>query len=214
MMRQLPLRTPRRPYRRGARRAPWIPDVDRSTAIVDAAVYRSGCRHEGQLGWQDAVAAIAQDDSAFGWIGLHAPSENQLSGIAEAFQLHPLAVEDAVMAHQRPKLDSYDESLFVVVKTVHHQTGEANGSAGVVETGEIMIFLGANFVLTVRHGEHSALSQLRKRLEADPGHLALGPSVVLHAVLDMVVDEYLVVVSELQNDIDEAETSVFTGTNR
>jgi magnesium transporter len=210
----LPIRTPRRALRRGAPVLPWSPDVDRSDAIVDCAIYRDGHRQPGSPSWQEALEDVRAGRSGFLWIGLHEPSERQLTPIAEAFDLHPLAVEDAVHAHQRPKLDRYDESLFAVVKTVHYDTSGSAANIEVVETGEIMVFVGKDFVVTVRHGEHSRLHAMRKRLESDPERLSMGPSVVLHAILDRVVDDYLAVSEELQTDIDEAETSVFSGANR
>jgi magnesium transporter len=206
-----------RPALRGGRKShlPWIPDVDRSTAIVDCAVYRDGERQPGECTWQEAHDDVLSKGSGFVWIGLHEPTERQLEGIAERFGLHPLAVEDAVVAHQRPKLERYDDMLFAVVKTVHYDDAQPHGAAAeVVETGEVMVFLGANYVITVRHGEHSALRSMRKRLEQNTELLALGPSVVLHAILDRVVDEYLAVAAALQADIDEIEVSVFAGANR
>ena len=188
---------------------PWIPEVDRSTAIVDCAVYRDGHREPGEPSWQEAHDDVLRHRSGFVWIGLHEPSERQLAGIASHFALHRLAVEDAVQAHQRPKLEQYDDMLFAVVKTVHYDDSQPHGSAEVVDTGEVMVFLGANYVITVRHGEHGSLRTLRKRLESDTELLALGPSVVLHAILDRTVDGYLAVTSALQEDIDELETSVF-----
>jgi magnesium transporter len=213
----LPIRNPRRVLRRGSTTLPWIPDVDRSDAIVDCAVYRDGERQPGTPTWQQALDDVRSNGSGFLWIGLHEPSERQLTPIAEAFDLHPLAVEDAVHAHQRPKLDRYDDSLFAVVKTVHYDSSGTSldaSSTEVVETGEVMVFIGRDFVITVRHGEHGGLHAMRKRLECDAERLAMGPSAVMHAIMDRVVDEYLAVSAELQTDIDEAETSVFSGANR
>ncbi len=199
---------------RGDARVPWIPDVDRSSAIVDCAVYRDGRRQAGQPSWEEAYDDVRTQQSGFVWIGLHEPSERQLAGIAERFGLHPLAVEDAVVAHQRPKLEQYDDTLFAVVKTIHYDDTQPEGTSEVVETGEVMVFLGANFVITVRHGEHGGLRTLRRRLEADAELLAHGPSVVLYAVLDSIVDAYLGVTAALQRDVDEVETAVFSGANR
>jgi len=210
----LPIRASRRSNRRGGATLPWIPDVDRSTAIVDCAVYRNGVREPGNASWKEALEDVRRTRSGFLWIGLHEPTERQLAGIAEAFDLHPLAVEDAVHAHQRPKLDRYDESLFVVVKTVHYNTEGESATTEVVETGEVMAFVGKDYVITVRHGEHGGLRNMRKKLEADPDQLALGPSVVLHAILDRVVDDYLAVTAALQCDIDDIETGVFDGVLR
>jgi magnesium transporter len=127
------------------------------------------------------------------------------------FGLHELAVEDAVNAHQRPKLERYDDTLFMVLKTVcyvgHAQPTTANE---IVETGEIMVFVGTDFVITVRHGEHSSLQRVRRKLEADPEQLALGPAAVLHAIADHVVDSYLEVTGAIEDDIDEMEAEVFT----
>ena len=209
-----------RSFRPGALRpgrkahVPWIPEVDRSTAIVDCAVYRDGRREPGDPTWEEAHDDVLRNRSGFVWIGLHEPSERQLAGIASHFGLHRLAVEDAVQAHQRPKLEQYDDMLFAVVKTVHYDDTQPHGSAEVVDTGEVMVFVGTNYVITVRHGEHGSLRTLRKRLEADRELLALGPSVVLHAILDRTVDDYLAVTAALQEDIDELETSVFAGANR
>ncbi len=193
--------------------APWIPDVDRSTAIVDCAVYRGGVREDGSPTWHEAIENVRAAGSGFVWIGLHEPSPRQLDGIASELGLHPLAVEDAIHAHQRPKVDRYDDSLFAVVKTVHYND-DGQQKIEVVETGEVMLFLGADFVVTVRHGEHGGLHRVRLDLESKPHLLALGPSSVLHAVLDHVVDEYLRVVDELQTDIDQIETAVFDPDHR
>jgi magnesium transporter len=214
-MPNLPIPGSLRPRRASSRDTamPWIPVVERSSAIVDCAVYRDGRREPTQLTWQQAVANVRGKGSGFVWIGLHEPSTNQLSGIATELGLHPLAVEDAVHAHQRPKLDRYEQSLFAVVKTVHYNSTDHQQSE-VVETGEVMVFLGQDFVVTVRHGEFGGLHRLRLDLEADPSQLSHGPSVVLHAVLDHAVDEYLQVSKSVQRDIDEIETAVFDGVNR
>lgn len=209
----VPHRTDRRP--RG-RVAPWIPDVDRSSAVVDCAVYRAGVRQPGTPSWQDAMADVRGAAGAFVWIGLHEPTGRQLAGLADRYGLHPLAVEDAIHAHQRPKLEQYDDMLFAVVKTVHYaETPVPGGETGeVVETGEVMVFLGTDYVITVRHGEHSGLTGMRRALEAQPDYLAQGPSVVLHAIVDRVVDEYLLVAQSLTDDVDEIEASVFSSSSR
>ena len=184
--------------------------VDPRTAIVDCAVYREGERAPVGRDWLAAIDSVEADGAGFAWIGLYEPTEAQFSGIAERLGLHPLAVEDAVHAHQRPKLDNYDDLLFAVVKTVHYDDKLPGGAAEVVETGEVMVFVGPSFAITVRHGEHGGLREVRSRLEGDPALLALGPSAVLHAVLDAAVDSYTVVTNALQEDIDEAETAVFS----
>src|SRR5580693_3616814 len=132
-----------------------IPAIaDAGTAIVDCAVYREGERAPGGRDWLAAIDSVEADGAGFAWIGLYEPTEAQFAGIAERLGLHPLAVEDAVHAHQRPKLDNYDDLLFAVVKTVHYDDKLPGGAAEVVETGEVMVFVGPSFAITVRQGEH------------------------------------------------------------
>lgn len=201
------------PGRRGGRRTaqlPWIPEVSRSAAVVDCGVYVDGERQPDAANWHEAIDQVERTGNGFVWIGLHEPSQKQLDGLAERLGLHPLAVEEAVHAHQRPKLEQYDEMLFAVVKTVHYDTSLPGGEAEVIETGEVMVFLGPNYVITVRHGQHGSLREIRHRLQAQADQLAVGPSVVLHAILDASVDGYLAVALALQDDIDEAESKVFS----
>ncbi|MDX6328455.1 MAG: magnesium transporter, partial [Streptomycetaceae bacterium] len=161
------------------------------SAVVDCAVYRDGHRVSDHLTPHDALAKVRGGDG-FVWIGLHEPSEQEFSGIAEVFGLHPLAVEDAIQAHQRPKLERYDDSLFTVFKTIRYvEHAELTATSEVVETGEVMVFTGRHFVITVRHGGHGSLRALRHRLEDNPELLVKGPSAVLHAIADQVVDGYI-----------------------
>ncbi|NEA84514.1 magnesium and cobalt transport protein CorA [Streptomyces sp. SID8111] len=182
------------------------------TAVVDCAVYRDGRRltTEGPLDPQEAMRLVRRD-GGFVWIGLHEPTEAEFAGIAREFGLHPLAVEDAVQAHQRPKLERYDDSLFTVFKTIHYLDHDRlTSSSEVVETGEVMCFTGRDFLITVRHGGQGSLRALRHRLQEDPELLAKGPSAVLHAIADHVVDGYIAVADAVQDDIDEVETEVFS----
>ena len=201
-----------RPTRLAARGVP-LPKlhVPISAYVVDCAVYVNGVRLPGRWTHDRALAEVRRREEGFVWIGLHEPDEEQIKGIADVFGLHELAVEDAVNAHQRPKLERYDDTLFMVLKTVcyvgHAQPTTANE---IVETGEIMVFVGTDFVITVRHGEHSSLQRVRRKLEADPEQLALGPAAVLHAIADHVVDSYLEVTGAIEDDIDEMEAEVFT----
>ncbi|WP_037912920.1 magnesium and cobalt transport protein CorA [Actinacidiphila yeochonensis] len=190
-----------------------------SSAIVDCAVYRDGVRCDDIRDLDDALAAVragrpgelCDGSDGFVWIGLHEPSEAEFAVIAEAFGLHPLAVEDAVHAHQRPKLERYDNSLFTVFKTIRYvDHAELTATSEVVESGEVMVFTGRYFVITVRHGGHGSLRSLRHRLEDDPELLSKGPSAVLHAIADRVVDDYLAVSEAVQDDIDEVEIDVFS----
>jgi magnesium transporter len=192
-----------------------VPAPNRDSAVIDWAAYIDGHRVcTGTVA--DAVRLIrdgrlvADGDSAgFVWVGLHEPSATELADIAEVFGLHPLAVEDAIHAHQRPKLERYDDVHFVVMKTVGYVPSEPGG-AEVVVTGEIMLFCGPDFVVTVRHGSHGELGVVRRDLERDPARLALGPAAVLHAVADRVVDGYVGVANAVMEDIDEVEEAVFS----
>ncbi|MFG2479100.1 magnesium and cobalt transport protein CorA [Streptomyces fagopyri] len=183
-----------------------------NSAVVDCAVYRDGARVQTRepLTPHEAMRLVHRD-GGFVWIGLHEPTEAEFSGIASEFGLHPLAVEDAVQAHQRPKLERYDDSLFTVFKTIHYvEHDELTATSEVVETGEVMCFTGRDFFITVRHGGQGSLRALRHRLQDEPDLLAKGPSAVLHAIADHVVDGYIAVADAVQDDIDEVETAVFS----
>ncbi|QJT03924.1 magnesium and cobalt transport protein CorA [Streptomyces asoensis] len=182
------------------------------SAVVDCAVYRDGSRvaYPQPPTPQEAMRQVRRD-GGFVWIGLHEPTEAEFAGIASEFGLHPLAVEDAVQAHQRPKLERYDDSLFTVFKTIHYiEHDRLTANSEVVETGEVMCFTGKDFFITVRHGGQGSLRALRHRLQDDPELLAKGPSAVLHAIADHVVDGYIAVADAVQDDIDEVETEVFS----
>ncbi|GGO68267.1 magnesium transport protein CorA [Nocardioides deserti] len=177
--------------------------------IVDSALYRHGSRVPVDCGPQDysLLRREVRDEGDFVWLGLHQPDAEELARVAEAFDLHPLAVEDAVKAHQRPKLERYADSLFLVLKTLWYVDED-----DAVETGEINMFVGRDFVVTVRHGEGSELQSARQFLESQQAVLDHGPSAVVYAVCDTVVDAYRDVADELQQDVDEVEDSVFSPT--
>jgi magnesium transporter len=184
-------------------------------AMVDCGVYSEGRRLPGRYTHAAALAKVreleADGKEAFVWIGLHEPDEHQMQAVADVFCLHELAVEDAVHAHQRPKLERYDKTLFLVLKTVNYVEHESVANAReIVETGEIMVFVGADFVVTVRHGEHGALGGVRKRMDASPAILKLGPYAVMHAIADHVVDSYLDVTDLIETDIDAMEEDIFS----
>nr|WP_240757431.1 magnesium/cobalt transporter CorA [Nakamurella flava] len=184
--------------------------VSRESALVDCAAYIDGRRVACDPSTDAAKHAVGEADSGFVWLGLFEPEPDEMAAVARQFGLHELAVEDAVHAYQRPKLDRYREYLFMVFKTVtFREPDQPDRTAEVVETGEVMVFLGRRFVITVRHGEHQALGTLRARLESHPDQLALGPVSVLHAIADNVVDRYVEVIAALEDDIDEAENAVF-----
>ena len=175
-------------------------------SVVDAALYRDGRRLESPL----SVAAISHrlrdEPGTMAWIGLLRPAASQLLAVADEFGLHEIAVEDAIVAHQRPKLERYGSTLFVVLRAARYLDDVEE-----VEFGEIHVFIGPNFVLTVRHSEAPDLGAVRHRMEGDPELLSRGPEAVLYAILDRVVDGYAPVVAGLQKDIDEIETEVFRG---
>ncbi|WP_405862150.1 magnesium/cobalt transporter CorA [Streptomyces sp. NBC_00090] len=175
--------------------------------IVDSAIYRDGRRMAGPVDLSDALDEARAAGDAFLWVGLHEPTEAEFAHVASEFALHPLAVEDALKAHQRPKLEVYDDSLFVVLKPIVYEPASDR-----VSSGELMLFVGDSFVVTVRHGEGAPLAAVRKRLEADPDMLKHGPTTVLYAVSDAIVDHYLDVAAELQVDLEELEADVFAPT--
>ncbi|HYO04006.1 MAG TPA: magnesium/cobalt transporter CorA [Mycobacterium sp.] len=184
-------------------------------AMVDCGVYADGKRLPGKYTHAAALAKVRELEldgvSAFVWIGLHEPDEHQMQAVADVFGLHELAVEDAVHAHQRPKLERYDNTLFLVLKTITYVEHESVAKPReIVETGEIMIFVGPNFVVTVRHGDHGGLAGVRRRMDNAPAHCALGPYAVMHAISDHVVDSYLEVTDLVENDIDAMEENVFS----
>jgi magnesium transporter len=176
--------------------------------IVDCAIYRDGHRSDGPADFSDALDEARATGEAFLWIGLYEPTEEEFSLVSREFGLHRLAVEDALTAHQRPKLETYDDSLFVVLKPVEYEP-----QSDTVTTGEVMVFIGDSFVVTVRHGEGSPLSAVRRRLEEEDREvLRHGPTAVLYAVSDAIVDKYTDVADELQTDLEELEAEVFAPT--
>jgi magnesium transporter len=172
--------------------------------IIDCAVYQDGKRRPGELALDDAYEAGHEED-AFVWIGLYEPDEAEFDSVRREFNLHELAVEDAITAHQRPKLEVYDDTLFVVLKTARYIE-----QTETVEFGEIMLFIGPQFVVGVRHKPASALGDVRRRIESRPDLLRFGPGAVLYAILDKVVDDYQPVIDGLDGDIKEVETEVFS----
>jgi magnesium transporter len=173
--------------------------------IVDCALYHHGVREVVPESFADALATARSQDNAFIWIGLHDPTADELAKVAEEFKLHALAVEDALKAHQRPKVEEYADSLFLVLKTVRYDEPTQQ-----IELGDVMLFVGDSFIVTVRHGQARALTDIRKRLEAQQELLDCGPSAVLYAVCDRVVDDYTDIAIEIEDDIAEVEERVFS----
>jgi magnesium transporter len=200
---------------KAARPEPKSIHVPVARAMVDCGVYVDGQRLPGKYTHAAALNKVhdleREGKDAFVWIGLHEPDEHQMQAVADVFCLHELAVEDAVHAHQRPKLERYDKTLFLVLKTVNYVEHISVALAReIVETGEIMIFVGPDFVVTVRHGEHSGLASVRTHVEASPALLKLGPYAVMHAIADHVVDSYLDVTDLVESDIDTMEEDIFS----
>jgi magnesium transporter len=172
--------------------------------IVDCAIYEEGKRRDGHVDLEHAYDK-RHEAGKFVWIGLYEPTEEEFDSLRREFNLHPLAVEDAIHAHQRPKVELYEGMLFIVLKTARYVD-----PTEVIELGELLVFLGDDFVITVRHGEASSLAPVREELEQDPEHLRRGPGAVLHAILDRVVDDYQPAIEGLETDIDEVEEELFS----
>ncbi|MFI8533423.1 magnesium and cobalt transport protein CorA [Streptomyces aquilus] len=198
--------TPPTPERRPAPEAEPAPPEAEPASIVQAALYQDGVRVSSPATLAETFRELRLQRSGMAWIGLARPTEAELLSLAAEFDLHPLAVEDAMEAHQRPKLERYGETLFVVLRAARYLDAPEE-----VDFGELHVFVGPDFVITVRHGAAPDLSAVRNRMEASPDLLKLGPEAVLYAILDAVVDGYLPVVTGVQNDIDEIETEVFRG---
>lgn len=192
------------------RAAPFHPPIEDApadrkprSALVDNAVYVDGARVSNPASLDETYETL-RAKRGMAWIGLYRPGQAEIRSVAREFDLHPLSVEDAISAHQRPKLERYGSVLFTVLRPARYLDAEER-----VEFGELHVFTGADFVVTVRHAESPDLAKVRRRLEAHPALLRLGPEAVLYAILDQVVDEYSPVMVGLENDIDEIEDQLF-----
>jgi magnesium transporter len=181
-------------------------EEERESRIVDTAIYVDGARVASPASLAETYERLRQQPDGMAWIGLYRPNEEEVASLASEFRLHELAVEDAIVAHQRPKLERYDDTLFVVLRPARYLDEIED-----VEFGEVHVFVGSDFVITVRHSETPDLGAVRNRLESQPELLRRGPEAVLYAILDGVVDGYYPVVAGLGNDIDEIEIEVFNG---
>lgn len=170
------------------------------SAIVNCVAYRQGVRLEAFP--IDDISEIIKQSDVFLWVGLHEPDDALLGKIQEEFGLHELAMEDAHAAHQRPKLETYGESLFIVVKTATLIENE-------IEFGETHLFAGKNYLITLRHGKSKSYAPVRASCEKNPQRLALGTGYALYALLDAIVDNYLVAVSELHGQFNQIEADIF-----
>ncbi|HLF59942.1 MAG TPA: magnesium and cobalt transport protein CorA [Acidimicrobiia bacterium] len=172
--------------------------------IVDAAIYKDGHRLDQPFDLEYA-SQLRGDPETSVWVGLYEPTEEEFEVVRKAFGLHELAVDDAVKAHQRPKLETYGQTLFGVTKPARYVD-----PVEIIEFGEILLFVDPDFVVAVRHGEASQLVEVRHDLEKDPARLALGPGSVLHAILSRVVRDYTLVLDALGDDVREVEEEVFS----
>ena len=174
--------------------------------IVDSAVYVDGAQVASPGSLAETYAALHARPDGMAWIGLYRPGDHEVASLADEFELHELAVEGAIVAHQRPKLERYGDVLFVVLRPARYLDESEE-----VEFGEVHVFVGPDFVVTVRHSEAPDFEAVRRRLESEPDLLRRGPEAVLYAIVDRVVDGYYPVVAGVGNDIDEIETEVFGG---
>ncbi|WP_371618615.1 magnesium and cobalt transport protein CorA [Streptomyces sp. NBC_00454] len=191
---------------RSPKPAPPAPTSPDHRSVIDSAVYRDGVRVATPTTLAETFRRLREQPDGMAWIGLHRPTEIELHSLAGEFNLHPLSVEDALEAHQRPKLERYGDTLFVVLRAARYLDALEE-----VDFSELHIFVGPDFLITVRHGAAPDLSAVRRRMEESPELLSLGPEAALYAILDAVVDGYAPVVEGVQNDMDEIETEVFRG---
>ncbi|MDT0527445.1 magnesium/cobalt transporter CorA [Micromonospora sp. DSM 115977] len=180
------------------------------SAVVDCALYVDGRRQPGDWRYAEALAAARREEHGFVWLGLHEPELAEMTAIAATYGLHELAVEDAVKAQQRPKLEQFGEVSFLVLRTARYcEHAELTEHSEVVETGQVMLFIGPNFLISVRHGDACRLAPVRADLETKQDLLLQGPWAVAYAVTDRVVDIYLEVADRLEDDLDTLEADVF-----
>jgi magnesium transporter len=179
--------------------------MEMTAMIVDSAIYVDGKRMNSPASLEETYEAC-RDQRGIAWIGVYKPADGEFARVAEEFNLHELAVEDAIETHQRAKLERYGDTLFVVLRAARYLD-----RAETVEFTELHLFVGPDFVVTVRHGDSPDLSRVRRRMESEPDILRLGTEAILYAILDRVVDDYEPVVRGLEHDIDEIETQVFGG---
>lgn len=179
--------------------------------VVDCGIYVDGVRVPGDVTHEEAIREVRSTGRGFVWIGLHEPDVRFMEALSESFGIHELIAEDASVGDQRPKLEAYDSTLVLNVYSVQYQPHDWLGDVNeIVTTGEVMIVLGRDFVVTVRHGDFSELAGIRAELESAPQRLAVGPAVVMHAVADRMVDNYTDVVDAVELDVDALEAALFT----
>jgi len=188
-----------------------LPKLDATrppSSIVAWALYVDGVKADCPD--LNVATRRAREGEGFLWLGLKDPTNKDMSAFARSFDLHPLAIEDAVEGHTRSKVEQFQDTLFAVISTVAYvEHDRVTETSEIVSTGQIMVFAGKSFVLTVRRGEHSPLRELRTKLEANPERLAQGPSTVLYGVMDKIIDDYIDTVNAFEKDIEDAEEVIF-----
>lgn len=184
--------------------------TDRRSAVIDCALYIDGARQPGEWDYREALAAARHTRNGFVWLGLKEPDANELADIADIFDLHELPVEDAVKSHQRPKVERYGAMTFVTLRTARYvEHAELTDTSEVVESGDVMMFIGEHFIITVRHGDAARLAPVRAGLGDKHELLEQGPWAVAYAVYDAVVDGLIEVSAAIEEDIAAVEDSVF-----
>lgn len=208
--------TPRRASRNGSARVAAAGSTSIDNVIERCRVYVQGQRLEQEFAtYGEALAEVRRRGEGFVWLGMLEPTKDHMQDVAAAFGLHELIVEDAVAAHQRPKVERYDDQVFFVVRSVRYQEHDHVSDANeIISTGEVQMIFAKEFIITIRHGQHTRIAGLRRLIEQDPEQCALGPSAVAWRIADILVDEYLSIASELNADVDELENEVFTPNSR
>ena len=173
--------------------------------LINSVAYADGVRI-GDVAIPD-ISEVLKQPGRFVWVGLHEPDDEMLAEVQQEFSLHDLAVEDAARAHQRPKLERYGDSIFVVLRTAH-----ADDSTGGIDFGETHLFVGSNYVVSVRHGGSLPYTEVRTRCEANPDLLVKGPVFVLYSIMDFIVDQYFPLVDTFEDKLAELEDHVFQQT--
>ncbi|PRQ12357.1 magnesium transporter CorA [Corynebacterium sp. 13CS0277] len=204
----------------GGSKSPARPHTPARPAPVEAAiercaVYCDGAAEKTQYTYLSALEEVRRRGKGFVWLALREPDERQMIAIANAYDVHELIVEDAVTAHQRPKVERYDDQLFFVVRSVQYKEHESVADAKeIISTGEVQMILGPDFIITITHTGTAPLAQIRRLVEAEPEQVAMGPAGISWVVADILVDQYLTIAHQLSTDVDELETEVFTPDTR
>lgn len=183
-------------------------------AIERCTVYKNGRPVRGRFNHKEALEEVRSSGEGYVWVSLNAPDQQQMVSLSETFGVHELIVEDAVYARQRPKVERYEDQLFMVIRSIAYQDiDEVVDTREVISTGEIQMIIGSDFIITIRHAAANVVKDLRRKVEEDPELNALGPAYIAWLVSDILVDSYLSISHELSTEVDELEETVFTPNN-